>query len=78
MHMKSYHIRVAGREDVSFLLEMLYESLYVPEGEEPFSRDILEEPFMKNMWRTGERGRFRLYCRECHRKADRLDYDPLF
>ncbi|MGG3508655.1 GNAT family N-acetyltransferase [Paenibacillus lautus] len=45
--MNSYHIRVAGREDESFLREMLYESLYVPEGEEPFSRDILEEPFMK-------------------------------
>ena len=37
MHMKSYHIRVAGREDVSFLREMLYESLYVPEGEEPLA-----------------------------------------
>lgn len=47
MYMNSYHIRVAGREDESFLREMLYESLYVPEGEEPFSRDILEEPFMK-------------------------------
>ena len=45
--MNSYHIRVAGREDASFLREMLYESLYVPEGGEPFSRDILEEPFMK-------------------------------
>ncbi|WP_237566236.1 hypothetical protein [Paenibacillus sp. EZ-K15] len=45
--MNSYHIRVAGREDESFLREMLYQSLYVPEGEEPFSRDILEEPFMK-------------------------------
>ena len=32
MHMNSYHIRVAGREDESFLREMLYESLYVPEG----------------------------------------------
>lgn len=45
--MNSYHIRVAGREDAPFLREMLYESLYVPEGGEPFSRDILEEPFMK-------------------------------
>ncbi|GIP05505.1 N-acetyltransferase [Paenibacillus lautus] len=47
MYMNSYHIRVAGREDAPFLREMLYESLYVPEGGEPFSRDILEEPFMK-------------------------------
>ncbi|VTR28604.1 ribosomal-protein-alanine N-acetyltransferase [Actinobacillus pleuropneumoniae] len=45
--MNSYHIRIAGREDAPFLREMLYESLYVPEGGEPFSRDILEEPFMK-------------------------------
>lgn len=45
--MNSYHIRVAGREDEAFLRDMLYESLYVPEGEEPFSRDVLEEPFMK-------------------------------
>lgn len=58
--MNSYHIRVAGREDESFLREMLYESLYVPEGEKPFSRDILEEPFMKkyveNWGRTGDLG----------------------
>lgn len=60
MHMNSYHIRVAGREDESFLREMLYESLYVPEGEEPFNRDILEEPFMKkyveNWGREGDLG----------------------
>lgn len=60
MHMNSYHIRVAGREDESFLREMLYESLYVPKGEEPFSRDILEEPFMKkyveNWGREGDLG----------------------
>lgn len=42
-----YSIRMAMPEDEPFLWEMLYESLYVPEGEEPFSRDILEEPFMR-------------------------------
>lgn len=30
--------------DEAFLWEMLYHALYVPEGEEPFPRDIVEQP----------------------------------
>jgi RimJ/RimL family protein N-acetyltransferase len=60
MHMNSYQIRAAGMEDGAFLRDMLYESLYVTEGEEPFSRDVLEEPFMKkyveNWGRAGDLG----------------------
>ncbi len=33
--------------DENFLWDMLYESLYVQDGDEPFSRDVLEEPFMQ-------------------------------
>ena len=30
--------------DEPFLWEMLYQALYVPEGQPPFPRDILREP----------------------------------
>ncbi|WP_141501377.1 GNAT family N-acetyltransferase [Paenibacillus luteus] len=39
-----YTIRIADVQDEPFLWEMLYESMYVPEGKEAFSRDILKEP----------------------------------
>ncbi|EHB48569.1 MULTISPECIES: GNAT family N-acetyltransferase [Paenibacillus] len=45
--LNSYNIRVATAQDEPFLWDMLYESLYVPDGAEPFSRDILNEPFMR-------------------------------
>lgn len=41
-----YSIRAIRKEDIPFLWEMLYESLFVPEGQEPFSRDIIKEPFI--------------------------------
>ncbi len=37
-------IRKASSADQAFLREMLYRSLYVPEGHEPFSRDIVKLP----------------------------------
>ncbi len=42
----NYRIRPIQAEDVEFLWDMLYESLFVPEGQEPFSREILKEPFI--------------------------------
>lgn len=43
----SYRIRPATEDDLPFLWEMLFESLYVPEGAEPFDRSILEQPAMR-------------------------------
>ncbi|RIX53702.1 GNAT family N-acetyltransferase [Paenibacillus nanensis] len=42
----TFAVRPATDEDVPFLWDMLFESLYTPEGGEPFSRDILKEPFL--------------------------------
>ncbi|GAF06111.1 acetyltransferase [Paenibacillus pini JCM 16418] len=43
-----------------FLWEMLYESMYVPEGHEPLSRDILQDPhiskYMEGWGRKGDYG----------------------
>ncbi|QDH20320.1 GNAT family N-acetyltransferase [Saccharibacillus brassicae] len=43
----SYRIRPATAEDLPFLWDMLFESLYVQEGAEPFDRSILEQPSMR-------------------------------
>lgn len=37
-------VRPALSSDQTFLEDMLYESLYVPEGHEPFPRDIIHRP----------------------------------
>lgn len=42
----TFQIRAAIELDVPFLWEMLYESMYVPEGNEPFSRDIIHDPYL--------------------------------
>ncbi|RJE90297.1 GNAT family N-acetyltransferase [Paenibacillus sp. 1011MAR3C5] len=42
----NYTLHKATQEDTSFLWDMLFESLYIPEGQKPFNRSILEEPFM--------------------------------
>ncbi len=42
--MQDVSFRQATAADQTFLREMLYESLYVPAGREPFSRAILEHP----------------------------------
>lgn len=39
-----YSIRPLTDHDVSFLWDMLYESLYVPEGQKPFEKAILNDP----------------------------------
>lgn len=39
-----YKVRPLMLSDQPFLWEMLYESLYVPEGHAPFERGILEQP----------------------------------
>lgn len=42
--MKSYSIRLGTEKDEEFLWEMLYQAIYIPEGEPRPSRDILKEP----------------------------------
>ncbi|MCR8644422.1 GNAT family N-acetyltransferase [Paenibacillus sp. N1-5-1-14] len=41
-----YKLRPAVPEDESFLFEMLYASLFVPDGEKPFDRKVLNEPWL--------------------------------
>lgn len=43
----NYRIRPALRQDLPFLHEMLYESMYVGEGEKPFGREILDDPAIR-------------------------------
>jgi ribosomal protein S18 acetylase RimI-like enzyme len=40
----NYSIRPFEQKDMSFLWEMLYQSIHVPEGQQPPSRDILKHP----------------------------------
>jgi len=40
----NYTIRPITERDVPFMWDMLYESLYVPEGGKPFGREILQDP----------------------------------
>lgn len=60
MSLMDYTIRPVTEQDISFLWEMLYESLYVPEGKEPFQRNIIHEPFLAKYvegWgRDGDKG----------------------
>ncbi|WP_438347963.1 GNAT family N-acetyltransferase [Paenibacillus sp. FA6] len=42
--MNRYTIRPITEQDIPFLWKMLYESLYVREGQEPFSREVIKEP----------------------------------
>lgn len=44
--MMQFTIRSITQQDVPFLWETLYESLYVPEGQETFERDIIHDPFL--------------------------------
>lgn len=39
--------RTIEKSDEPFLWEMLYQALYVPEGEPPFPREILQQPEIK-------------------------------
>ena len=40
----SVHIRKASQLDQAFLGDMLHRSLYVPEGHEPFAKEVIERP----------------------------------
>jgi ribosomal protein S18 acetylase RimI-like enzyme len=41
-----YTIRPIIQEDIPYLWEMLYESLFIPEGKQPFNKEIIHEPFI--------------------------------
>lgn len=56
-----WEIRKATIEDEPFLWIMLYEAIYVPEGEPSPSKDVLDEPsiarFLERWGREGDQGR---------------------
>lgn len=60
MNRSDFQIRPALPSDQPFLWEMLYQSLYVEEGKEPFTRDVLAEPniarYVKDWGRAGDLG----------------------
>ncbi|HLM58397.1 MAG TPA: GNAT family N-acetyltransferase [Pyrinomonadaceae bacterium] len=53
-------IRTASTADQQFLREMLYQSLYVPDGGEPFGREVLRRPevarYVEGWGREGDLG----------------------
>ena len=53
-----YSIRPFDERDMQFLWEMLYQSIYVPEGQHQPSRDVLQEPniekYLKNWGRKDD------------------------
>ncbi len=55
-----YTIRPLTAKDVPFLWEMLYESIFVPKGHEPFSKDIIKDPhiskYVEGWGREGDFG----------------------
>ncbi len=54
-----FTIRPIHPNDVPFLWEMLYKSLFVPEGQEPFSLDIINDPLLsKYVEGWGRKGDF--------------------
>lgn len=58
--MTNLTIRKAVKEDEPFLFEMLYLSLFVPEGGKPFEQSILDNPdiskYVKEWGREGDTG----------------------
>ena len=58
--MTKYIIRSINEEDISFLWEMLFESIYTPEGQEPASRDIINNSsiskYVEDWGRNGDMG----------------------
>ena len=42
--MTNIYIRKASPSDQAFLEEMLYQSLYVPKGHQPFAREVIRRP----------------------------------
>lgn len=60
MASKNFSIRRASPVDQQFLREMLYQSLYVPEGGVPFPRDVVARPeiakYVESWGREGDLG----------------------
>ena len=60
MATQNYSIRPASSADRQFLREMLYQSLYVPEGGAPFPREVLDRPeiakYVEGWGRAGDIG----------------------
>lgn len=58
--MNNIYIREIDKKDIPFLWDMLYESLYVPAGQTPFNREILQEPhiakYVENWGNQGDIG----------------------
>ncbi|UVI32738.1 GNAT family N-acetyltransferase [Paenibacillus spongiae] len=58
--MLTYSIRPINEEDVPFLWEMLFESLHVRDGQEPFGREVIREPslakYVEGWGREGDLG----------------------
>jgi ribosomal protein S18 acetylase RimI-like enzyme len=58
--MIEYTIRSITKQDIPFLWETLYESIFTPEGQEPPSRNIIKHPsiskYVKDWGRTGDFG----------------------
>ncbi|MCR8656706.1 GNAT family N-acetyltransferase [Paenibacillus endoradicis] len=58
--MNKYTIRPITERDIPFLWDMLYESLYVPKGKDPFNRDVIKEPslskYVEEWGREGDLG----------------------
>jgi ribosomal protein S18 acetylase RimI-like enzyme len=56
--MNDIQIRPALSSDQTFLEDMLYQSLYVPEGHEPFPKDIIHRPelakYVEQWGKTGD------------------------
>lgn len=55
-----YKIRWAAKADEPFLFEMLFQSLFIEKGQEPYSREVLKKPniarYVKNWGRDGDLG----------------------
>ncbi|MDX2029700.1 MAG: GNAT family N-acetyltransferase [Blastocatellia bacterium] len=57
MNSVEYSIRPAGEEDQLFLWEMLYHAIYVPDGQAPIPREIVNQPEIAkyvDRWGRGE------------------------
>ncbi|WP_091177029.1 GNAT family N-acetyltransferase [Paenibacillus sp. 1_12] len=58
--MTLFTIRPIIEQDIPFLWDMLYESMYIPEGQEPASKDILKHPaiskYVEDWGRVGDSG----------------------
>jgi len=58
--MSKYMIRPISEQDIPFLWDMLYESLYTPEGQERLSKEVINNPslskYVEGWGRNGDFG----------------------